>query len=145
VAGGPRRLPLIAVSSAYGLDLQKRFFDHFLEGLDNGWETTPPMTLNVRHPGERFVRRHEQEWPLARTQWTKLYLDPAAMALSPRPAAETGLVEYTGMGHGLTFSMKIEHETEITGPMAARLFIASSTQDADLFLVVRLFDRIAGK
>jgi len=31
-------------------------------------------------------------------------------------------------------------ETEITGPMAAKLFVASSTRDADLFLIVRVFD-----
>ena len=64
-------------SSGYGVALQKRFFDHFLKRLDNGWERTPPVTLNVRHPGERFVLRHEHEWPLGRTAWTKLYLDPA--------------------------------------------------------------------
>jgi uncharacterized protein len=62
------------------------------------------------------------------------------MALSPRPAAGDGTVAYTAMGRGRTFSMKVERETEITGPMAAKLFIASSTRDADRFLVVRLFD-----
>jgi hypothetical protein len=40
--------------------------------------------------------------------------------------------------------MTVDRETEITGPIAARLFIASSTKDADLFLVVRVFDP-AGK
>ena len=127
-------------SSAYGLDLQKRFFDRFLKGLDNGWEQTPPVTLNVRHPGERFVRRYEREWPLARTQWTKFYLGPATMRLSPTPAAAPGRIEYAGTGGGLTFSMTVATETEITGPMAAKLFVASSTTDADLFLVVRVFD-----
>ena len=39
-------------SSGYGLDLQKRFFDHFLKEIDNGWEQTQPVMLNVRHPGE---------------------------------------------------------------------------------------------
>ena len=33
----------------------------------------------------------------------------------------------------------LEKETEITGPMAAKLFVASETEDADLFLVVRAF------
>jgi uncharacterized protein len=127
-------------SSAYGLDLQKRFFDHFLKGVDNGWEQTPPVTLNVRHPGEKFVRRAEQEWPLARTQWTKLYLHPAELRLSPTPVAAPGKIEYAAMGDGLTFSMTVATETEITGPMAAKLFVASSTTDADLFLVVRVFD-----
>jgi hypothetical protein len=36
--------------------------------------------------------------------------------------------------------MTVTEETEITGPIAAKLFIASSTRDADLFLVVRVFD-----
>jgi putative CocE/NonD family hydrolase len=127
-------------SSGYGLALQKRFFDHFLKGLHNGWGTTPRVTLNVRHPGERFVLRHEHEWPLARTRWTKLYLDPARLALSPEPVAAEGRVEYEAMGRGVTFSWTVERETEITGPMAAKLFVSSSTADADLFLIVRVFD-----
>ena len=70
-------------SSGYGLALQKRFFDYFLKGIDNGWEREQPrVQLNIRHPGEKFVLRAENEWPLARTQWTKFYLDPANMALS---------------------------------------------------------------
>ena len=55
----------------YGLDLQKRFFGHFLKGEDTGWSKQPKVLLQVRHPGERFVERHESEWPLARTKWTK--------------------------------------------------------------------------
>ena len=132
-------------SSDYGLDLQKRFFDRFLKGESNGWERQPRVQLNVRHPGERFVRRHENEWPLARTQWTKLYLDPAGKALSAQPAAQAGRVEYDATGAGVTFSTPpLERETEITGPMMARLYVSSSTPDADLFLIVRVFDP-AGK
>jgi hypothetical protein len=127
--------------SGYGLALQKRFFDHFLKGLDNGWEKQSPVQLNIRHPGEKFVLRMEKEWPLARTRWTKFYLDPAGMALSPKPAAKEGKVQYEALGKGVTFSMPpLEKETEITGPLAAKLFISSSTKDADLFLIVRVFD-----
>jgi uncharacterized protein len=126
--------------SAYGLDLQKRFFDHFLRGLDNGWDRQPRVQLNIRHPGEQFVLRHEHEWPLARTQWTKFYLDPGRQALSRQPVAPAGKVEYEALGHGVTFSMTVDQETEITGPLAARLFVSSSTNDADLFLIVRVFD-----
>jgi uncharacterized protein len=128
-------------SSGYGLALQKRFFDHFLKGIDNGWEKTPPVTLNIRHPGEKFVLRSENEWPLARTRWTKLYLDPSRMVLSREPIREAVTVEYEALGKGLTFWMPpVERETEITGPLAAKLFISSSTKDADLFLIVRVFD-----
>jgi predicted acyl esterase len=126
--------------SDYGVNLQKRFFDHFLKGLDNSWDKQPRVQLNVRHPGEKFVLHPENEWPLARTRWTKLYLDPAARALSATPLARDATIEYEALGTGVTFSMTMERETEITGPMAAKLFVASSTKDADLFLIVRLFD-----
>ena len=127
--------------SAYGLDLQKRFLDHFLKGMDNGWDKQPPVQLNIRHPGEKFVLRMEKEWPLARTRWTKFYLDPAGMTLSPKPVAREGKVEYEALGKGVTFWMApVEKATEFTGPLAAKLFVASSTRDADLFLIVRVFD-----
>ena len=132
-------------SSDYGLALQKRFFDHYLKGAANGWERQPRVQLNVRHPGERFVLRHENEWPLARTQWTKFFLDPANRALGAKSVAQPGQVTYEALGTGVTFWMPpLEKETEITGPMAARLFVSSSTADADLFLIVRVFDP-AGK
>ncbi|HYB21277.1 MAG TPA: CocE/NonD family hydrolase [Thermodesulfobacteriota bacterium] len=128
-------------SSGYGLALQKRFFDYFLKGLDNGWNKQPPVQLNVRHPGEKFVLRMENEWPLARTQWTKFYLDPVGLKLSPKPLGKEGKVEYEALGKGVTFSMApLEKTTEITGPLAAKLFVSSSTKDADLFLIVRVFD-----
>jgi predicted acyl esterase len=127
--------------SGYGLDLQKRFFDYFLKGNANGWDKQPPVQLNIRYPGEKFKLRTEQEWPLARTRWTKFYLDPAGMALSPKLVAAKGKVEYEAQGKGVTFSMApLEKETEITGPLAAKLFVSSSTKDADLFLIVRVFD-----
>ncbi|MGH9102068.1 MAG: CocE/NonD family hydrolase [Acidimicrobiales bacterium] len=125
----------------YALDLQRRFLDHFLKGEDNGWDRQPAVLLNVRHPGERFVARKEREWPLARTVWTRTYLDAAGGTLAGRPPAEEASVEYEGLGDGASFSMApFDAETEITGPLAVKLFVSSSTTDADLFLVVRLFD-----
>ena len=128
-------------SSGYGLDLQKRFFDHYLKNIDNGWEQTPPVMLNVRHPGEHFVRRDEQEWPLARTEWTKVYLDLANRALSPKPVEQDTTIDFEALGDGLTFWLPpLEQAMEITGPMAAKLFVSSTTSDADLFIIVRVFD-----
>jgi putative CocE/NonD family hydrolase len=124
----------------YGVALQKRFFGHFLKGEDNGWDRQPKVQLQIRHADGRFVERPENEWPLARTRWTKLYLDTQRLTLGPEPVATEASVEYDALGEGVTFRLAIDEETEITGPMAAKLFIASSTKDADLFLVVRVFD-----
>ena len=123
----------------YGVRLQKRFFAYYLKGERNGWEKHPRVQLQVRHV-DRFVERHEDEWPIARTRWTKLYLDAAGHALRPEPSAATGSASYAAVGDGLTFlSAPFEQETEITGPLAARLFLSSSTADADVFLVFRVF------
>lgn len=128
-------------SSAYGLDLQKRFFDHYLKDIDNGWEKTPKVMLNVRHPDEKFERRDENEWPLERTQWTKFYLDAENRSLNSEPLSNKSSVQYEALGDGVTFWMpKLESPMEITGPMASKLFVSSATEDADLFLVLRLFD-----
>jgi predicted acyl esterase len=123
----------------YGRTLQKRFFDHFLKGIDNGWEKEPRMWLQIRHI-DTFVGRPENEWPLARTQWTKLYVNPARQALSWERVAAPGTVEYAALGDGVTFlSPPLERETEVTGPAAAKLFVSSSTVDADLFVTLRVF------
>jgi len=128
-------------SSGYGLALQKRFLDYFLKGIENGWEKEPRVQLNIRYPGEKFVLRMENEWPLARTRWTRFYLDAARMSLEKERVSVQGKAEYEALGRGLTFSTPpLERETEITGPIAAKLFISSSTSDADLFLIVRAFD-----
>ena len=124
----------------YGRDLQRRFFDHFLKGEDNGWDREPQVLLQVRRPGDRFETRAEREWPLARTAWTRLYLDAGDRTLVDEPAADA-TVEYEAGGEGVTFwAPRVERETEITGPLAATLHVSSSDEDADVFVVVRVFD-----
>jgi predicted acyl esterase len=123
----------------YGVNLQKRFFAHFLKGENNGWQKQPRVQLQVRHV-DRFVERHENEWPLARTVWTKLHLEPLTHALAQEPPLASSTLEYDAIGDGLTFmSPPLPHATEITGPSAVKLFVSSSTRDADLFLVLRVF------
>src|SRR5207247_317239 len=44
------------------------------------------------------------------------------------------------LGEGLTFrSAPLKEEMEITGPSALKLFVSSSTADADVFAVLRVF------
>ena len=124
----------------YGVQLQKRFFGHFLKGEDTGWSKQSPLQLQIRHPGEKFVERHENEWPLARTQWTKLYLNVANKSLAPAPAAAPAQADFAALGDGLLFlTPPLERDTELTGPSTARLFVSSTTTDADLFLVLQVF------
>ena len=123
----------------YGRRLQLRFFDHFLKGIDNGQDDTPPVLLQVRHV-DRFVERAEQAWPIPRTRWTKLHLDPSAGTLEARPPSVAGSHAFDAMGDGITFlAPPCARETEVTGPLALRIVVSSTTTDADLFAVFRVF------
>ena len=123
----------------YGIALQKRFFGHFLKGEDNGWLDQPPVQLQVRRT-DGFDERTEDNWPIPRTQWTKFYLDPHNNVLSQSLPTESSILSFEAMGEGITFmSAPLETETEITGPSAIKLCVSSSTSDADLFVILRVF------
>ena len=131
--------------SNYGEALQRRFLGHFLKGEDTGWEKEPRVSLNIRHPGEKFVLRAENEWPLARTQWTKYFLQPRDFGLATEAPDGEATLSYETTGGGLTFrTQPLKRNVEITGPVAAKLWVSSDTVDADLFLVLRVLDP-AGK
>lgn len=126
--------------TARGIELQRRFFDHFLKGEPNGWDATPAVQLQIRHADGHFNHRNESAWPIPRTRWIRLYLDVQTLALTPNPPLHAGSRDYATLGDGLTFiSAPMSEATEITGPSAARLRVASSTEDLDLFIVLRLF------
>lgn len=123
----------------YGRTLQRRFFDWFLKG-EGDWDTQPRVSLNIRHPDSSFELRAEDEWPLARTRWRRAYLDLDNEAFSDEPPATPAQRTYAALGEGITLSTPpLERDVEFTGPLAAKLWISSSTADADLFLVLRAF------
>ena len=124
----------------YGRELQLRFFDHFLHGKDNGWDKQPRVQLQVRHI-DKFVERHENEWPLKRTQWQKVYLNPADQSMcGQKPKGNASTISFDAMGDGVTFlTAPAPFDFEITGPSALKLFASSSTSDADIFVVFRVF------
>ena len=124
----------------YGVDLQKKFFGHFLKEENTGWDDLPKVSLHIRHPGEKFVVRSENEWPLERTEWTKYYLNSSNTTLSVGEEGKESNLEYEALGDGLTFMTDVlQEDTEITGPVASKLFISSETEDADIFLILRIF------
>ncbi len=123
----------------YGRELQLKFFDRYLKDDRTAWAAQPKVLLQVRHV-DKFVERAETAWPIARTQWTRFYLDLATETMAPDGSAASATRSFAAMGDGVTFlTAPLAEDTEITGPSAAKLFAASSTTDADLFLVLRVF------
>ena len=60
-------------------DMYLRWFDYWLKGVENGVTSMPKVRMYVMG---RNVWRDEQEWPLARTRFSKFYLRSAGRANS---------------------------------------------------------------
>ena len=130
-------------SSAAVADLTK-YFDYYLKGIKNDWPSTPKVRLSVLDLGHtNVVNRTESEFPLARTNYTTLYLDPTPLSLSNYTLSTTPLkanasVEYPVTGaNKITFSHTFQNYTEVTGYMALRLWVeARGSDDMEIALSV---------
>jgi predicted acyl esterase len=119
---------------------QKKFFDHYLKGVDNGWQNTPRVRIEVRETRDEYTVRAENEFPLARTQYRKLYLNAQEGSLDPQPA-KPGKVAYNStQGGNASFGITFDEDTELTGYMKLKLWVsAESADDMDLFVMVKKF------
>lgn len=124
-----------------GIELQKRFFGHFLQDKDTGWGSEPRVQMQVRHPTEPFQQKAAPQWPLPNTEWRKLYLEPTTCGLVAQPPKSDATLKYGGFSDGLTFlTTPAQTDLRLIGPSAVKLYLSSSTMDADVFVVLRLFD-----
>ncbi len=121
--------------------LQQAFFDRFLLERDNGFDRRPAVSFEMRSPEGRPERREADGWPVPETVWTKLFLDLAAGSLVQAEPSVSCSVGYDPFAESLTFlTPPLAERVELAGPVAARLYVSSETEDADLFLVLRAFD-----
>ena len=123
--------------------LQKRFFDKYLKGIDNGWEKEPKIEVQVRAPGDKIKRvAQSTSWPLAEAKHVKFYLDAEKKTLAPNAApANAAKADYQSMTQGVNFTTApFEKDTEIVGPVMLKLFVSSATTDMDIFATVCAFD-----
>jgi predicted acyl esterase len=124
---------------------QLAFFDRYLRETDT--PAQPPVRLEVRESHDRVVEvRAENEWPLARTEWVKLYLaDGGRLTDAPGPPGGIG---FDLRRNAAAFNFTFANQTELTGPMNLRLWASlygegrgrqhgdSALRDANLFIGV---------
>lgn len=144
------------------VEVQRSFLDAFLKGEDrSGWSTgdAPKVDLILRKgdvgfnnaEAERgYTRRSENEWPIARTQYTPFHLSATKTLTREKPKESYSKLSYRALGtldnpEVIQFvTPAFEEETEITGHIVAHLNVSvtaeshhSTPQDIDLFLTLR--------
>lgn len=116
----------------------RKFFDHYLKGENNGWKKTPRVRVSVLDPGGKdIVDRAEEDFPIPRTRYRRLYLDAARHRLESVAVEREGYAEYDSgrKRRSVRFDMKMTEDTEILGYMKLRLWVeALDHDDMDLFV-----------
>ena len=131
--------------------MTKDFMDCFLkEDTSSGFLDTPPVRLEVRSSRDEIhAVRYEDDWPIARTQYTKLYLNEQPQSLSlEEPGKEMEAVHSAKKGKAV-FNFKFTEDTELSGYMMLRLWVEArprqaggiSPDDMAMFLAVNKLDQ----
>ncbi|KAK4047068.1 hypothetical protein OIV83_005631 [Microbotryomycetes sp. JL201] len=114
-------------------DLQK-FFDYYLRGkTNNGWPETPRIRLAVldfHNQGTDIVGKEEVEYPLARQELVRFYLNAKTGTLETSPCGNMSSVTYAAhdeQGH-VAFRYTFAKRTALVGFSAATLFVSPSTE-----------------
>jgi predicted acyl esterase len=126
----------------------RSFFDHYLKGADTDVKSWPKVTVEVRERNGVAKTRAENEWPLARTQYTKLHLDAASRKMQTTPVAQASSTSYNpivpelGEADRAIFDITFDRPTELTGYMKVRVFMScAETDDMDVFVGLHKLDK----
>lgn len=118
----------------------EHFFARYLKLERNGWELTPRVRIEVQDVGEfnYITNRPEDNFPLKRTKYRKLYLDARDMSMKTKPVQTEEKAIYQSETEELTFDYTFDEDTELTGYMKLRLYVAAEDyNDADLFINIQ--------
>lgn len=110
---------------------------NFFRGVLGGGPVARSVRLEVREDRDTVTAvREEAEWPLARTRWRPIYLAGAG-DLAPEPPTGPDSIAFETGSNAAAFSWTVPADIELTGPMAARLWVQlDGCDDANLFVGV---------
>ena len=116
---------------------QLKFFRDVLDGEP----FSRSVRLEVREDRDTVAAvREETEWPLARTRWRPLYLGGhlgGAGVLAAEAPQTAGSITFETLSRAAAFTWTVPADTELTGPMVARLWVElDGCADANLFVGV---------
>ena len=129
-----------------GLEMQKRFFDCFLKGHENGMRETPRVRIEVRDYFYDGRERYFDDFPIPETDYRPLYLDAANNSLNSAPVDDQAQSRYAAQKTGseadsTTWEYIFDEAVDLIGHMKLKLWVsAEDANDLDLHVAVKKFD-----
>lgn len=120
-----------------------RWYDHWTKDIDTGIMDEPLYKFTVLNSGMRY----EKEWPLARTDWKKLYLRSfGRLRWDKEPDSNLPADGFTHMPPSVSTEVnclkyrtsRFPRDMEITGPIELHLWASIDATDANF--IVKLSD-----
>lgn len=113
-----------------------RWYDYWIKGIDNGIMDEPPIKIFVMGINKW---KFENEWPLARTQWTKFYLHSQGRLSSDAVGSTSAVDTFVQPAPYLdptVYCLKyrsapVEEDMEIIGPVACHLEASIDIDDTN--------------
>ncbi len=144
-----------------------RFFDRYLKGIENGWESEPPVSLFTMHGNWQ----QHPSWPPPNVESVAYYLGEYRLSASPLPEQSVEVhvdtLHTSGYGkrdlnrwtmasgtprkpmerakmarHATTFNSGVlDEDMEIIGNPIVELWVSSAEKNADVFVYLEEVDR----
>jgi hypothetical protein len=122
----------------------RRFFDHFLKDIDNGWQRTPRVRYAVLDlEGKDRTNQAAGEFPPEGVSDVKYYLNAAAHTLSVDAPSDRATASYDAESEEgrASFTVRVDSPTEFVGYPKVQLWVeADGSDDMDLFVFLQKLD-----
>lgn len=150
IVGPAAHCAWFTVQRTTGFDItieERRFFDHWLKGIDNGVMREPKVYYYTYNAAAGSEWRAADAWPLKNERRTPYYLAADGALVSAAPSAQSGADEKqvaydvtpaTLLEKALVYtSAELTKDLQVTGHPVLDLWVASTANDGDFIATLQ--------
>ncbi|CAF3652850.1 hypothetical protein SNK03_007521 [Fusarium graminearum] len=121
------------------------FFDYFLKGKKNGWDSTPQVRMAVLRFGKKEPQSYEniveEDFPIPRTEYKKLFFTKDGSLSLDKPTDSSSLGYKSETDDRVSFTHRFDKTTRLVGmPKAVVHMSCPDYNDMDVYVLLEKLD-----
>ncbi|GKU22558.1 unnamed protein product [Fusarium langsethiae] len=121
------------------------FFDYFLKGKKNGWDSTPQVRMAVLRFGKKEPQSYEniveEDFPLPRTDYKKLFFTKESQLSLEKPTESSSVSYKSETDDRFSFTYRFDQTTRLVGMPKAVLYMSCPDyNDMDVYIMLEKLD-----